>query len=244
MNALEVIWDITFTDDLINAKYEYWSVDDRGRVLLLNQKVNPEYLEVSYSPIFWSADSYLPYFDDWETWCFREENEYFIPYEELQPYLDVEIEFESKVAFEGIMKYPLFCVRGTCDKKCCNDRKVQFYCLREVPCTNQRPDWNVQSCKHPSFFDMLYDMVDFVFHCPNTDTLVVNFDFTPIESDRGLDFKYVHSAYLIKGKKITVFKDEQKVKQLYTEYNKKYPTMDRKIEESISDPRRNFIFKF
>ncbi len=84
--------------------------------------------------------------------------------------------------------------------------------------------------------------------CPNTDTLVVLFDFTPTAHEPELSFEYINSAYLIKGKKITIMgedtKENHSVEKLYMEYNTKYPTEDRKIEESINYLEKEIFFRF
>ena len=97
---------------------------------------------------------------------------------------------------------------------------------------------------------MVFEVAEFVTLCPNTDTLVVLFDFTPTSYESELSFEYINSAYLIKGKKIMIMGEDTKenhfVEKLYTEYNTKYPTEDRKIEESInySWEEKEIFFRF
>ena len=67
------------------------------------------------------------------------------------------------------------------------------------------------------------------------------FDYTPMSIEPELDFRY-SIGVLVKDNKITVVGDD--AKSLYKEYNKKYPTCDRQIEKSISEPEENFYFRF
>lgn len=78
--------------------------------------------------------------------------------------------------------------------------------------------------------------------CPHMDTLAVMFEYTPNIYNKELNFDYC-IGLLIRDNKIMVL-DGMKTKSLYQEYNKKYPTEDRKIEESISEPENGFYFKF
>ena len=51
------------------------------------------------------------------------------------------------------------------------------------------------------------------------------------------------SAVLVSGTKITFITDSNEIKRLYKEYNTKYSTEDREIEQSINCPH-DFGFKF
>ena len=51
-------------------------------------------------------------------------------------------------------------------------------------------------------------------------------------------------ALLVRSSNITIIGDSSKIEALYKEYNTKYPTKDRKIEETISEPEMGFYFKF
>lgn len=239
MTLLDFFFNIERVTDLEDAKspYIYWSVDDKGVFLLMTINESPGvFNDIEKVPDYKIEDIFY-YLED-RYMC---EKPMFIPYEELEPYLGIEIEFKNQVYFEGGQKYPLICIRGTCDKQCKKKGDEFFYCFRDVPCTNDRPDCNVWSCKYPNFYDFIFNVVKFIWICPHTDTLIVMFDYTPMSNEPELDFRY-SIGVLVKNNKITVVGDD--AKSLYKEYNKKYPTNDRQIEKSISEPEENFYFRF
>lgn len=219
--------------------FEYWSVDTEGSFLFLTCREEQNmFNDVTKVDTKNCVDKFIPYI--WDNCCL--EKPFFIPYEQIEPYSKILVEIDSPVYYEGSQKYPLVCVRGTCDKQCVK-KDFDSYCFRELPCTDKRPDWNVWSCKYPDFFDLLYDAAAFTQTCPHTDTLVVMFVFTPYSRDRNLNFNY-SEAILIRDSNITIIGNSSKIEALYREYNSKYPTQDRQIEDSISEPENNFYFKF
>lgn len=167
----------------------------------------------------------------------------FILYELIEPYLNIEIEFEDSVNFTWCQRNPLICIRGTCDKQCNRLKNlVDFYCFQELPCFNSRPDWNVWSTSNPNFCDLLKDIMKFITLCPHTSTFITIFEYTPTAEEPELSFEYC-TGILIKNTSVTIIKNSSRIKDLYDEYNKKYPTEDRQIEASISEPEVNFNFK-
>lgn len=214
--------------------YDYWTMDNEGNYLfskleetIFGEKINISNLIQCIVDIPFGCDTPI-----------------FIPYKELEFLSKIDIELKGKFSFGNCLKYPLVCVRGTCSKPCESRPTVKMYCFREIPCTNNRPDWNVWSCKDPEFNDFLSDLIKFVINCPNTDALIVMFNFTPNSYTRELDFVYVLSAVLVKGKQITFITDSDEIKKLYMEYNTRFPTEDREIEEVISDSENGFVFRF
>lgn len=241
MTLLDLCFKIDRRKDLSDSTlYDYWLVDNEGIFLFMSyrnevdffidvDKINTCVIDDQMSCI---------YNDSWMVWT-DEPN--FIPYEELEPYFNIEIKFESLVEFEFGQKYPLVCVRGICDKQC-SEKKLDGYCFHELPCTNNRPDYNAWSCKYPNFYDLIFDVAEFAMICPHIDSLVVMFEYTPYIYDKELSFDYC-TGLLVRDNKIMVL-DKIKTKSLYQEYNKKYPTEDRQIEKSISEPEKDFYFKF
>lgn len=69
------------------------------------------------------------------------------------------------------------------------------------------------------------------------------FEYTPVAWESELNFNY-SEALLVRSSNITIIGDSSKIEALYKEYNTKYPTKDRKIEETISEPEMGFYFKF
>lgn len=219
--------------------YEYWSVDKNGNFLFMTGKKEVDFFtDIKELPSYRSAELNIDYIyeNNWQ------DKPLFIPYEELELYENVELEFDDLPFYEGCQKYPLVCVRGTCSQQC-SGKQVNTYCFRSIPCTNKRPDMNCTTGKHPDFFDLLFDTVKWIEVCPNVNALVVFFDFTPYIYDQTLDFGYSY-AFLIENKKISIIGDYHRMKALYEEYNTKYPTQDRQIEDVISRPEDNFYFKF
>ncbi len=245
MRFLELIWDIEIREGPSDNDifFDFWSVMDDGNYLFLKKKKKIDYFETEVTEkIVNELEDKIFYFCEEYS-----ETAPFLPYELLRPYMEIEVVFQSKVRYDTITRNPLLCVRGNCDKKC-SGKEMDCYCFRELPCTNHRPDWNVWTCKHPNFYDMVFEVAEFVTLCPNTDTLVVLFDFTPTAHEPELSFEYLNSAYLIKGKKITIMgadtPEHHTVEKLYNEYNTKYPTEDRKIEESINYSEKEIFFTF
>lgn len=241
------ILDLFFKIDKIknfedyDQPYEYWSIDQEGLFLFLTRREEPPQgllygeRKVDFS---WVIEKFFPHLFKYE--------EGYIPYEEIELYCKIMVETDSPVYYESCQKYPLVCIRGTCDKQCgsgIEEFSKHTYCIREVPCTDNRPDWNTWTPKYPDFFDLLSDVIEFIRICPHTDTLIVMFEYTPMAWERELSFDY-SEAILVRGNNITIVGEAWKIKALYKEYNTKYPTKDRQIEESISNPDKNFYFKF
>lgn len=223
--------------------YEYWSIDPEGLFLFLTRRKEPlqglfdNEKEVDFS---WSIEAFFNFGEGLIL------DECFIPYEKIEPYCKITVETDSSVYDKSCQKYPLVCIRGTCDKQCgSSTKKFQkaTYCISEVPCTDNRLDWNTRTPKYPDFFELLFDAAEFIQACPHTDTLIVMFEYTPMACDRELDFNH-SEALLVRGSNITIIGDSSKIEALYKEYNTKYPTKDRKIEEAISEPEQGFYFKF
>lgn len=234
MKLLEMCFDIDISNDFASYSkpYDYWSLDLQGNYLFLHYRKDIAQMDET------TIESHIPYIYK-NSWS---DKPMFIPYEELELYLTIEVEIDGSILYEFSNKYPLVCVRGTCDGRC-SKKNTDFYCFRDVPCTDGRPDWNVYAAKYPNFYDLLFDVANFIGVCPNTDSLIVMFDYPPYEYDRELSFDYAF-AMKIEGNKANIINDCTKIKVLYKDYNSKYPTKDRKIEEAISRPETGYIFKF
>lgn len=237
MTILEMCFNIDRVTGFGNydKNYDYWSVDEDGMFLFMSYRENPDYLcgVSKYSPS--DVIVHIDYIWDNE-W---QDKPLFIPYEEIKPYENITIEFENSIVYEGCQKYPLVCVRGECNKQCGN-KDIKPYCFHNLPCFNNKPDWNVYSCKYPNAFDLIFSVVDWIKECKSVHALVVLFEFEPSEYQRNLDFDYC-TALLVNGNTIKVIDDAEKA---YKEYNAKYPTEDRQIERSISRPEDGFYFRF
>lgn len=240
MTLLEVFFNVDRVTDVDNydKNYDFWSVDKRGAFLFMTYRKDFSFFTNAKHISNSDVDVHIDYIWSIPT----SERPLFIPYEELQDIDKLNIEFESPVSFDYNTKYPLVCVRGTCDKQCKAD-KLKTYCFHELPCTNKRPDWNCWTAKYPNFYDLLSDIAKWVGVCPHLDVLVAFFEFTPCPPETELDFEYC-SALLIYEDTIRVYGDSTQVKSLYKEYNTKFPTEDRQIEKSISSPEDDFVFRF
>jgi hypothetical protein len=244
MTILELFYNVDKVSDIqiYGKEYLYWSVDDNNKYILLDLKENKDiFLDVDkddkgikYDIINLSIDY------DW-----NEEFPRFIPYDQIRRLDKIYIEFEGKVWYESSQRNPLVCVRGICDQKCTANKLDYLYCFHDIPCTDKRPDWNCWTGKWPNFYDLIIDIVRWIEVCRHMDTLVVMFEYPPntcLESECCLAFDY-SIGLLIKDNHITVLSDS-KVRTLYEEYNKKYPTRDREIEESINWEDTEFKFYF
>ena len=225
----------------VKSYYRYWTMDEEQNILLIFANENPEVFIDSGNFDPFAIDIFLyEIIERYE--CFGDPM--FIPYEGIEPYRRIEIEIKSQVRCRHFVEYPFVCVRGTCDKQCYKESAFykDFYCCRELPCMNNRPDWKVWSGRCPNFYDLLFDAVKFIDACPHTDTFIVMFEDTS-ESDRPELYFGYSTGLLIKENKITIIGDKD-TESLYQEYNAKYPTCDRKLEQAISEPERNFYFRF
>ena len=242
MKFLEVFFDVipAEQDESENLVHYYWTTDENDNILLLKPRVKPNYL---IDPDEYDSSEVKNKIDYIRSNNLTFHKEAYIPYTELKQYLEVEVEFKDKIKFESSMRKPLFCIRGICNKNC-HSHEYDYYCFHKLPCTNSGPNWNCWSAKYPNIIDMLFDIYHFIKHCPNTNTLIVNFDFTTDEYNKTLSYEYAHSAYLVKDSKIVVFRNSEMIKQLYEEYNKNYPTEDREIESSITDYFDEGLFRF
>ena len=224
MTILELFYNMKDCD----KDYIYWSVDDNNEYILLKPQNNVNiFLDDNLSDEKCMYDI-VPFLIEHDA---NEEYPRFIPYSLIKSLENISIEFEGKVLYESLFKYPLVCVRGACDGNCSTD-KLDLYCFRELPCMDKRPDCNCFTGKWPNFYDLITDVVKWINVCQNMDALVVMFEFPPNESylpQWCLRFDYC-TGFLIKNNHITVL-DSSKVKTLYEEYNEKYPTNDREIED-------------
>lgn len=238
VTLLDVFFETVDTESFTKvSNYDYWSIDNEGNYLFNRSKLDNLMLDESIEIDLILCIDYI-----YEKHFYSKS--FFVPYEELEPLSKIDIEIKGKISFNNGQKYPLVCVRGMCHKPCEAKKELRPYCFHELPCTNKRPDWNCWTAKHPDFGCFLFDVVDFVTYCPHTDTLIVMFEYTPIYCEPELDFEHVLSAVLVKDTKITFITDSNEIKKLYKEYNTKYPTEDREIEEAISRPEADFYFKF
>ena len=239
MTILELCFDIDRITgyDSYDKNYDYWSVDENGTFLFMNYRKNSDFLinDSRFHPD--DMESYISYI--WKN--VDQDKPLFIPYEELKSFEEISIEFESGcfVDYESSVKYPLVCVRGICDMQC-GKKDIKPYCFHSLPCFNNRPDWNVFSNKYPNFFDLVFSIVEWIQECKKVDALVAMFDCIPVYHETGLDFRYC-TTLLIHHNSIKVTNNS---KEIYNEYNKKYPTEDRQIESSLSSPKDDFQFKF
>ena len=222
MNILEMLFNITITREIQkDVNYDFWSITNENEFMLMSMKKtidNINNVELNKYDLMERLFNNACDVDDG----------YLISQEDVQKYSSIEIEFECDVDNVSTQKYPLVCVRGECNHQCkCNSR---FYCFRDTPCFQGRPDLNCWSAKYPEFMNLLFDVVEWVNNCDVTDALVVMFQYTPTYYEPELSYGYA-TAIQVNGKKLKVVKD---IKTKYKEYNKKYPTNDRKIEESIN----------
>ena len=243
MTVLELIFNIEYSETENYDKYYYlWCITDNGLYMYFTFKEDiPEIEGIRVEEIQNALRNISNLYDNDE--LFLDEKQTFVPYEYLKPYIDITIDFECSVPFNYNQRNPLIMVRGTCDKNCPankDDKNCNLYCFQGFPCFNNRPDWNVWSSKNPNFYDFIFSVIEFIMKCKGIDAVIALLEYTPISDAPTLDFDY-STVLKIDKNHIQVV---QFGKQLYNEYNKKFPTEDRQIEGSISVPDENFYFKF
>lgn len=158
----------------------------------------------------------------------------------------VEIDFEPEASYDEVnawylydstcMKYPLYSVRGTCNReKECNEETLCCKVHDEPCCFNKKVGCSDSSkIKYPEYFEFLPEFVIWMTVCPDMDVLYVMHDFFPVhglETERELNFEF---AFLLKDHKITYISDKQEVKRLYEEYHEKYPCDTSRVEDMMN----------
>lgn len=250
MNLLEMFFEMDeYSQYPLNQSYDYYSISPDMKYILLRWKTEIPYFTDRNTLESYDMDDHLPWLArQWQ----EEVGETFVPYEELEPYLQIKIEMDEPVKYKSITRNPLICVRGTCNG-CCNEeekktiinkRQRSSYCFGELfPCIKNRPDWNIWSRKWPDFWIFLFDVIDWIQVCKSVNALVVMFFFTPNEWNPELDYAYGYGGQ-ISGNTIRVIPSGKQLEQQYQNYNRRYPTEDRKIEESINYDmkKERFIF--
>lgn len=242
MKLLEYFYEIVETDSIYPNCSECWTVTEDNTILAIDLKGQvSNYLEL-FIPDFEDLPRYNPYLDDFPDIPPFPTEPFFIPYKYLKPLMEIELEFDGSFVFR-FGTYPLLCLRGTCSGKCKDVSDVDFCCFNKLTCTDGRLDRNCTSSVASNFDWILLDVYDLIRVLSRLDALLVVFEFTPNIDNPELDFNYAYAIKLLDNK-ISVITDTSKVEALYKEYNTKYPTQDRKIEESISDEDNNFYFTF
>lgn len=237
MTILELFYNVKDCD----KDYLYWSVDDNNEYILLKPYFNADFFldtDLLHEENIYDIISFLIEDDK------NEEYPRFIPYSLIKSLENISIEFEGKVWYDVAFKYALVCVRGACDGNCSTD-KLDLYCFPELPCMDKRPDCNCFTGKWPNFYNLITDVVKWVNVCQNMDALVVMFEFLPNTSYKpeGCLCFDCCTGLLIKNNHITVL-DKSKIKTMYEEYNEKYPTNDREIEDSFDYEDGETLKKF
>lgn len=237
MTILELFYDVYELGDQskfdkdVNKVNMYWSVNDNNEQIILGLKDVSYLFHEDAKPCTYDIIEELFLRDEknWNVWyC---EFPKFISYEIIKDLESIHIDSEGKISYIYGFKYPMMCVRGTCDRNCIAE-KLNLYCFRDIPCTEKRPDWNCYTAKWPNFFDLITDVIQWMMVCKHMDALVVMFEYPPLENELYLDFNFC-TGLLIKDNHILIISD-LKVRKLYEEYNKRYPTNDREIESTIN----------
>jgi len=233
----DLIFDISKGEP---TNYEYWTVNEDNEV---------QYLTIRYgylSAIFEDVDNCSIESFISELWGFPvvSDTEY-VSYDELTKFTtDIEIESMDKIISCGVSKYQILSVRGCCNCQCCNvDKNTSIKHLRSIPCMNSKPDWNVYTHKWPRFIEVLTGVIQWINTCTCTDSIVAWFGCEPDFYNPDIIDSIV-CVFHIKDNSIKIVSDKNKAIALYSEYNKKYPTKDRQIEESFNNEKSNWYFSF
>lgn len=244
MTILELFFNVDKVLDIQNydKEYSYWSVDDNNEYILMDLSENKDiFIDTNIE----DKENKYDIISSLIQCEIDDEYPKFIPYDQIRSLEDIYIEFEGKVWYESSFKYPMVCVRGICDQQC-TANKLDLYCFHNIPCTDKRPDCNCWTGKYPNFYDLIIDVVRWIEVCRHMDTLVVMFEYPPnpcLLSECCLHFDCCIGV-LVKDNYITILSDS-KVRTLYEEYNIKYPTRDRELEETINwDEELEYEFHF
>lgn len=261
MKLIEYLFDITETDseDKINkADSDMWSYHDN---IYLSYKVSNKISIDNYNSVISTVSGHR-----------KDKEAVYVEFNALSFYYEIEIDDASDLRMaEPIMDNQLVCIRGKCDCNC--SKVIMAYdsdFLRLIPSCEPvyslahhwleyKYDCNLQienlqmltskvgtsvfTIDWVDYIAMLFDVCQWIKLCKGLDVLIVNFDIHPTSRRPELSFESAFCAFHIQGIHIRVISEAAEIKKLYDEY-KKYEAVDYSIEDKISNPRKNFDFKF
>lgn len=190
-----------------------------------------------------------PIYGEVGMWYVDENKPVLIEYEKFQPYMGITIEGDITLAKNPIQRNQLVCIRGTCSHLQCGGCTFQTpvedddyrYVLGKLPCCDKERKLlgtSVWSAKWANTLDIIRDILWWVVRCSSEHSsglqvFIINFDFTPIQNQPSLSYRYSCFAVEIKGKTIRYISDIKERKKLFLEYSK-FECIDYEIEDAIN----------
>lgn len=180
-----------------SGEYKYWTVrESDGKYLFLSYKTSSN-LVFGVPNSEWNyVSAYVPCLDMFSL----EDEPVFIPYSELEFYSSVSLDIKRPVEYDTVTKYPRVRVSGSCCRTCGN-RNTNLYCFGCIPCDGRKPSGDCYTGKYPNFFDLIFDIANWVRECGSLDVVIYVYQFwclngenTPIED---YDLKVVVKDNLI-----------------------------------------------
>lgn len=199
VSLLGLIFDIVELDsnEWYSGDYNYWTVrESDGKNLFLSYRTSSE-LIMGVPSSEWSRVSvYVPCLDMYSA----EDEPVFIPYRELEFYLSISLDIKRLIWYDTVTKYTRVVVSGNCCRTCGN-RGINLYCFNNFPCDGKRPVANCYTGKYPNFFDLIFDIANWIRECGNLTVVIYVYQFwcvdegnTPVED---YDLKVVVNGNLI-----------------------------------------------
>lgn len=90
-------WELSEDD---NFYYDYWSVDDEGMFLFMTSRTEPNIFTDIKRVHVSDIECRIPYILN--NSCL--EKPYFIPYKDIEPYLNIQVEFDSPILNTKVVK--------------------------------------------------------------------------------------------------------------------------------------------
>lgn len=132
----------------------------------------------------------------------------------------IEIDFdENKITYDTLTqtRYPLFTVKGSCQKQECRYPKVPVDSLIPIPCCfDKRISYQrISRLDYPLFLDMLLEVLNWVVLCPTLDVVFILHDSPANTAETDLTFEL---CMQIKKYHIRVVTERSEILKLYKEY--------------------------
>lgn len=199
VSLLGLIFDIVELDssEWYSGDYKYWTVrESDGKNIFLSYRTSSELIMGVSDSVWDRVSEYVPCLDA----VSLEDEPVFIPYCELEFYLSISLDIKRPVWYDTVTKYPRVVVSGNCCRTCGN-MGISFYCFNGFPCDGKRPVADCYTGKYPNFFDLVFDIANWVRECGNLTVVVYVYQFwcvdegnTPVED---YDLKVVVNGNII-----------------------------------------------
>ncbi len=214
MCILELFYKIEMIDSFASVEgqiYRYWSVDDDGRLILLQVRegINSDDIEAELTSEYFDHD--------------------YVSYEKLRPFLENELEIKGEIeTFQPSFRDAFTAIRVTCGHDCCDiTHNYEGYALRAIPsCDKNLVGTSLWSAKWSTLQNYMIDISYWISYCQSLDVYIHVFDYTPDENWNE-SFAYSWLGFQIQGKKVIIYTDKNEMRRMYEKYDKHYRVFDR-----------------